>query len=94
VISFERFEKAVQGGNSNTINFNKSSNEGIVANYLTLKTTKSSVKLAPPLGIIASDANMRAYSKYLIDKYHHFRKLGLCTGGKIPRPSRLPPKKD
>ncbi|MFN0279192.1 MAG: hypothetical protein ACKVRN_11395 [Pyrinomonadaceae bacterium] len=41
---------------------------------MTVKTTKRSVKLTPPPGIIAADANMRGYAKYLIDKYHDYRK--------------------
>lgn len=63
-----------KGQPSNVINFDRSSNKGIVANQLTIKTTKKSVKLNPPSDIIASDANMRAYTKYLIDRYHEFKK--------------------
>lgn len=58
---------------SNVINFDRSSNKGIVANELTIKTTKKSIKLNPPPGIIASDSNMRAYAKYLIDRYNKFK---------------------
>lgn len=65
---------------SNVINFNRSSNKGIFANELTIKTTNKSIKLVPPAGIIASDANMRGYAKYLIDRYHEFRKSDATIG--------------
>lgn len=63
---------------SNVINFDRSSNQGIVANRLTVRT--GSVKFNPPPGIIASDANMRGYAKYLIDRYHEFRKSDATIG--------------
>ena len=65
---------------SNVIQFDKSSNHGLVANNLTIKTSKRTVKLNPPEGAIAGDLNSRNYIKYLIDRYNEFRKADRTIG--------------
>lgn len=59
---------------SNVIQFNRSINNGLVTNNLTIKTTNKTVKLNPPNGTIASDLYKRNYIKYLIDRYAEFKK--------------------
>lgn len=59
---------------SNVINIADSINKGVIANKVEIKTTKNVVKINPPLDTIASSANHRNYIKYLIDRYHEFKK--------------------
>lgn len=59
---------------SNVIQFKRSLNNGIVANTLHLETVTKSVKLYPPSGIIAANADERSYAKHLIDRYNDFKK--------------------
>lgn len=58
----------------NVINFTGGTNEGIVANKVEIKTTKKNVTIAAPQGAIASNLMYKNYSKYLIDRYHEFKK--------------------
>lgn len=46
----------------------------IQAHTVNVKTTKSKVTIAPPVGSIANDRKMFSYSKYLIDRYQEFQK--------------------
>lgn len=59
---------------SNVINIADSINKGVIANKVEIKTTKNVVKINPPLDTIALSANHRNYIKYLIDRYHEFKK--------------------
>ena len=45
-----------------------------VANKIEIKTQNKTVKINPPSGTIASSADHRNYVKYLIDRYHEFKK--------------------
>lgn len=58
----------------NTVNFSGGTNYGYVANTIEVKTENKKVQLAPPSGTIASSAIHRNYAKYLIDRYHEFKK--------------------
>lgn len=61
---------------SNVINF-PGTNRGQVANNIEkieIKTQSKAVKLNPPLGAIAASLPHRNYVKYLIDRYHEFKK--------------------
>jgi len=49
-------------------------NSGIIGNTVNIKTTKRTIKILPPNGSIASDGNKRNYVKYLIDRYHEYKK--------------------
>lgn len=59
----------------NVISFHGSKNTGIVSNNLTIKTfTKSRMTITPPRGSIAENLSQKNYVKYLIDRYHEFKK--------------------
>ncbi len=63
--------------NENTgdvINFSGGINQGVVANKVEIKNTKKQVKFEAPQGAIASSLLHRNYTKYLIDRYHEFKK--------------------
>lgn len=45
-----------------------------VANTIEIKTQNKKVKINPPSGTIASSVDHRNYVKYLIDRYHDFKK--------------------
>jgi len=60
-------------GAVNVLNFTGGFNEGIVANNLEIRPTNKTIKIAAPLGTIASSLIHRNYSKYLIDRYHDFK---------------------
>jgi hypothetical protein len=63
--------------NENTgdvINFSGGINHGVVANKVEIKHTKKQVKIEAPQGAIASSLLHRNYTKYLIDRYHEFKK--------------------
>lgn len=66
-------QKAEKSLPSNVLRFDRSSNNGIIANNVNIKTFAKSLKLQPPLGIIASDADKRSYIKHLIDRYNEFK---------------------
>jgi hypothetical protein len=58
-----------------TIILDHSHNNGIVANQVTIKTpTRRGVAAPAPSGTIASDRDSRNYVKYLIDRYHTFKR--------------------
>ena len=59
---------------SNVIQLDRSSNRGIIANSLTIRAPRRSVKVQPPSGTIAADRDKRNYAKYLIDRYQEFKK--------------------
>lgn len=59
---------------SNVVNFTGGLNHGVVANKVELKNTKKQVKVEAPQGTVASSLPHRNYSKYLIDRYHEFKK--------------------
>jgi len=58
----------------NVINFSGGTNYGVVANKVEVKNTKKHVKIEAPQGAIASSLIHRNYTKYLIDRYHEFKK--------------------
>ena len=62
---------------SDIINF-QGRNKGQVANKIEnkieIKTENKTVKLNPPSGAIASSLAHKNYTKYLIDRYHEFKK--------------------
>ncbi len=66
--------KIKNANTGNVINFTGGTNEGIVANKVEIKTIKNNVTIAAPHGTIASSLMHRNYSKYLIDRYHEFKK--------------------
>jgi hypothetical protein len=55
-------------------------NHGMVAHTISVVTDQKSIKLAPPPGTIASDYQKRNYAKYLIDRYHEFKKANVGKG--------------
>jgi hypothetical protein len=59
---------------SNVIQFNRSSNTGVVANTVNIRSPRRTVRLEPPTGTIAADRDKRNYAKYLIGRYFEFKK--------------------
>jgi len=55
------------------LNFHGTNRSGIVANVVKITTT-AAVKMPPPAGIIAADADRRSYVKRLIDRYNDFKR--------------------
>ena len=55
-------------------------NHGVVANKVSIVTSKTSVTMAPPSGTIAADYKKRNYAKYLIDRYHEFKQADVGKG--------------
>lgn len=70
-IVWETAKEATPAGN--TINV-EGGNHGVIANTLTMASVKKTIKIAPPVGTIGSDFELRNYAKYLIDQYHEFKK--------------------
>lgn len=73
-------------GKSNVIHadFTRGTNSGVVANRIDkveIRTTRKSVNLNPPDGSIASSLSHRNYTKYLIDRYHKFKKIEVGQEG-------------
>jgi hypothetical protein len=65
---------------SNVIQFNRSRVAGsIVANHVTVKTAKAP-KMNPPPGAIAGDLQKLNYIKYLIERYHTFKRADRNIG--------------
>ena len=62
------------------VNFSGSVNEGVIANNVEIKETKKRVTINPPSGSIASSLAHMNYIKYLIDRYHRFKKGEIGTG--------------
>jgi len=58
----------------NVVNFTGGINQGVVANKVEFKNTKKQVKIEAPPEAIASSLLHLNYSKYLIDRYHEFKK--------------------
>lgn len=50
-------------------------NQGFVANVITLQTKRTTVKTSPPSGSIGSDLEKHNYVKYLIDRYHEYKRV-------------------
>ena len=66
------------------VDFTKGVNEGVVANRIEkveIKATRKSVKLNPPTGSIGSSLYHRNYIRYLIDRYHEFKKVEVGREG-------------
>ena len=64
-----------------TVSLNNSVNNGIVANHVTIKTTRRRATPSPaPSGSIGSDLNSKNYVKYLIDRYHEFKRAEIGAG--------------
>lgn len=71
----EQTRHQVNNGNfGNVVNFSGGSNYGYVANRIEIRNQKKQVRIEAPLGTIASSAIHRNYTKYLIDRYHDFKK--------------------
>lgn len=69
----------------NSIRLENSDNSGIIANQLTVKTGgRKRVSVFPPSGTIASHRDSRNYVKYLIDRYHEFKRAELGAAMKYP----------
>lgn len=60
---------------ANMISLENSSNTGVIANQLTITTKgRSKVKVVALPGTIGSNRDHRNYIKYLIDRYHEFKR--------------------
>ncbi len=60
---------------ANIITITGGQNSGVIANVVNFRTkSKSSPKLAYPLGSIGANLLYRNYIKYLIDRYNNFKK--------------------
>lgn len=69
----------------NSIRLENSDNSGIIANQLTVKTGgRKRVSVSPPSGTMASHWDSRNYVKYLIDRYHEFKRAELGAAMKYP----------
>ena len=66
--------RASNNTNGKVVNFTGGANSGIIANEVTMKTQKKTVRVNPPPGSIGSSLDHRNYIKYLIDRYHEFKK--------------------
>ncbi|WP_462179386.1 hypothetical protein [Pseudoalteromonas gelatinilytica] len=64
----------------NVINFSGGTNNGVIATNIEFKTSKKSIKVEAPLGSIASSLQHKNYIKYLIDRYHEFKKAEVGSG--------------
>ena len=72
------FSKNETMGNVVHADFTRGINKGIVANTVQnveIKTTRRLVKLTAPHGSIGSSLRYMNYTKYLIDRYHEFKKI-------------------
>src|SRR5262249_40884268 len=69
-----RFGKPTDKPAANVIQLDRSPNTGAIANTINIRTSRRSVKLQPPVGTVAADRDKRNYAKYLIDRYHDFKK--------------------
>jgi transcription elongation factor Elf1 len=58
----------------NSIELSSSINNGIIANNLEIKTNNKKVFINPPEGAISANLQYKNYIKYLIDRYHEFKK--------------------
>lgn len=59
---------------SNIIRLGKSTNHGVIANTVTIKTGgRKPPRLGHPEGSIGADLPRRNYVKYLVDRYHRFK---------------------
>ena len=65
---------------SNVVSFTGGTNSGHIANKIEIKTQNKTVKVSPPVGAIASSLMHRNYTKYLIDRYHEFKKSETGSG--------------
>ncbi|WP_125780958.1 hypothetical protein [Pseudoalteromonas rubra] len=65
---------------NNVVNFSGGTNSGVVANNVEIKTSSKNVKVEAPQGSIASSLQHKNYTKYLIDRYHEFKKSELGAG--------------
>lgn len=82
-------EASIKSGRANssdmrnivTVDFSGGENRGIIANKVEFKTQNKTVKMNPPSGSIASDLMCRNYAKYLIDRYHEFKKSDVGHDG-------------
>lgn len=59
---------------ANVINFHQSTNTGYIANSMTIKAPKKSIKTAPAIGTIAADRDRKNYIHHLIKQYNEFKK--------------------
>ena len=65
--------RASNNTNGKVVNFTGGANSGIIANEVTMKTQKKTVRVNPPPGSIGSSLAHRNYIKHLIDRYHEFK---------------------
>ena len=77
--------RAGNNTNGKVINFT-GENRGIVAiaDKVTMQTRKKTVRVNPPPGSISSSLAHRNYIKYLIDRYHEFKKADSREDMKYP----------
>jgi len=66
--------RASKNTNGKVVNFMGGANSGIIANEVTMKTQKKTVRVNPPPGSIGSSLAHRNYIKHLIDRYHEFKR--------------------
>ena len=71
--------RASKNTNGKVVNFTGGANSGIIANEVTMKTQKKTVRMNPPPGSIGSSLAHRNYIKYLIDRYHKFKEAEIGT---------------
>ncbi|MEP1577198.1 HNH endonuclease signature motif containing protein [Roseibium album] len=64
---------------SNVISFS-GSNTGIVANTINISNKSAAPRQGPISGTVGSDLVLRNYAKYLIDRYHEFKKAEVGKG--------------
>lgn len=66
----------------NTVTVNDGKNFGIIANQVNIKTSaRSRVGISAPDGTIGSHRDERNYVKYLIDRYHEFKRADVGAEG-------------
>lgn len=59
---------------SNIIRLGKTTNHGVIANAVTIKTGgRNAPRFGHPEGSIGADLPRRNYVKYLVDRYHRFK---------------------
>lgn len=65
------------------VNFGNQSSENVIANNIqnvNVTAKKQNIKIAPPEGSIASSVHHKNYTKYLINRYHEFKKIDVGAG--------------
>ncbi|WP_282063659.1 HNH endonuclease signature motif containing protein [Roseobacter litoralis] len=55
-------------------------NLGMIAENISIRGSKTKITQLPPQGTIAADLALRNHAKYLIDRYHEFKKIDVGKG--------------